>query len=255
MSVTVQLYDRARAALERSGLDADAQTKIALFVGAAKMVNATMLAPYVLQPAAGAAYPFIHEQYCRELEFASLLARVTRWSRNPLVYAQGASLVATLWTESWRILLAGAPLLEPRAAYATLALGHALLARVRLAPVLGKDVDELDPFVVAMRRIEQDGGRMIQTQIRLLKDERTPLETAERERIIEDEQALVDVAFARLLGWLDGHDPASGAAGPGDAGATRSSAEARAGDSQPDAAKAVAATTRRARHAASRTLQ
>ena len=196
------LYDAARASVAQTGLTADAQTKIALFLGAAKAVNAAMLAPTTLAPSTTVAYPFVHGQWCREIEFASLLARVTRWSANALLYVEGTTLVAPLWHEWWRIQLDGAALLEPRAVYAALALGHALLARVRLAPVLADDGGDLDPFGVAIRRIEQEGGRMIQTQIRLLKDAHVPLALDERERIVEDEQAIVDAAFARFLKWL-----------------------------------------------------
>jgi len=222
MSDTAKLYDAARAALARSGLDADAQTRIALFVGAAKTINAALLAPHVLAPSTTVAYPFIHGQWFREIESASLLARVTRWSLNPLVYAEGAALVAPIWREWSRIQASGAAFGDPAAAYAALALGHALLARVRLAPVLPADVGELDPFVVAIRRIEQEGGRMIQAQIRLLKDGNAA-ELAGREQIVEDEQTIVDEAFARFLQWLAGdRDEATTAQATG-AGATHAS--------------------------------
>ena len=44
MSTTLQLYDRARAAIAARGFDPEVQTRIALFVGAAKCVNAAILA-------------------------------------------------------------------------------------------------------------------------------------------------------------------------------------------------------------------
>jgi hypothetical protein len=198
MRVTQQLYDRARTALGAHGFDPDTETRIALFLGGAKCVNATMLAAAEIQPEITVAYPFIHGQYFRELELASLLARVTHWSTNPMVYAEGAMLVAPLWSEWWRIQAPVGQAFDARAAYAALALGHALLARVRLAPAID-GVDEMDPFVVAMRRIEQENGRMIQAQIRLLKDGASPLANVERERMIEAEQVVVDEAFGRFL--------------------------------------------------------
>jgi len=216
MSEGARLYDAARAALSRDGLTAEAQTKIALFLGAAKAINAAMLAPHELAPSTSVAYPFLHGQWFREIEFASLLARVTRWTPNPLVYFEGTTLVAPLWQEWCRIQLGGAGLFEPRSIYAALAFGHALLARVRLAPVLADDGEKLDPFVVAIRRIEQESSRMIQIQIRLLKDADVPLAVDERERIVEDEQAIVDEAFRRFLQWLAGAPrgaPTSNAAG------------------------------------------
>ena len=66
---------------------------------------------------------------------------------------------------------------------------------------------EMDPFVAALRRIEQESGRMIQAQIRLLKDADSPLPLDERERIIEAKQLEVDEAFRRFLAWLAGDAP------------------------------------------------
>ena len=146
------------------------QTRISLFLGAAKSVNAAILGAVELQPQITIAYPFVHGQYFREVEFAALLARVTRWSSNWATYAQGAKLATSLWTQWWQIQLPLGPALNPRAAYSALALGHALLARVRTAPLIPDNADEMDPFVAALRRIEQESGRMIQAQIRLLKD-------------------------------------------------------------------------------------
>jgi hypothetical protein len=202
MSLTLQLYDRARAAIAARGFDAETQTKISLFVGAAKNVNAAILGAIELQPQVTVAYPFVHGQYYRELEFASLLARVTRWSANPALYATGSLMVAPLWREWWRIQLPAGPMFDARAAYTALALGHALLAKVRLAPVIAEGVDELDAFVAAVRRIEQENGRMIQAQIRLLKDAPSPLSLEDRERIIEAEQDIIEETFCRFLEWL-----------------------------------------------------
>ena len=202
--MTPELYDRAREAIGARGFDAETQTRIALFVGAAKNVNAAILAAIELQAQVTVAYPFVHGQYFRELEFASLLARVTRWSPNPTLYVEGANLVAPLWQEWLRIQLPVGPALDARAAFTAFALGHALLARVRIAPMIPDGADELDPFVAAIRRIEQENGRMIQAQIRLLKDVPSPLGVDERERVVEAEQAIVDGAFGRFLRWLAG---------------------------------------------------
>ena len=210
MSLTLQLYDRARAAIAARGFDADTQTKIGLFVGAAKNVNAAILGAIELQPQVTVAYPFVHGQYYRELEFASLLARVTRWSASPALYATGSLMVAPLWREWWRIQLPAGALLDLRAGYTALALGHALLARVRLAPVIAEGTNELDPFVAALRRIEQENGRMIQAQIRLLKDAPSPLSVEDRERIIEAEQDVIEEAFCRFLEWLGEGSGATG---------------------------------------------
>jgi hypothetical protein len=202
MTLTQEHYDKARAAIAAQGFGADMQTRISLFLGAAKSVNAAILGAVELQPQVTIAFPFVHGQYFREVEFAALLARVTRWSANWAIYAQGARLTTPLWTHYWRMQLPLGPALDVRAAYSALALGHALLARVRTAPLLPDDTDELDPFVAALRRIEQESGRMIQAQIRLLKDGASRLPLDEREQIIQDKQEAVDEAFGCFLEWL-----------------------------------------------------
>jgi hypothetical protein len=207
--MSLQLYDQARTAIRKRGFDPDVQTKIALFVGAAKLVNATIMAAFEAQPQVTTAFPFVHGQYFREMEFATMLGRVTRWSPNPRLYVEGTELAGPLWREWWQLLAGSVPPWDVRVTYAGLALGHALLARVRLSPVLPDEVDELDPFVVAVRRIEQESGRMIQAQIRLLKDGVVPLSVEECEEIMEAKQAAIDAAFARFLRWLAGEKPES----------------------------------------------
>ena len=207
MKPTSQQYDAARAVIAERGFDTAVQTKISLFLGAAKAVNATILAAAELQPRITIAYPFVHGQYCREVEFALLLARVTRWSANWAIYAEGTRQTAPLWALWGQLQWPPGPAAGAQAAYAGLALGHALLARVRLAPVIPDNANELDPFVAALRRIEQESSRMIQTQIRLLKDGDSPLPLDQRERIIADRQAAVDETFGSFLAWLAGGPP------------------------------------------------
>lgn len=202
MKPTVQQYDKARAAIAARGFDARVQTQIALFLGAAKSIHAAILGAVELQPQVTTAYPFVHGQYFRETEFAALLARATRWSPDWTLYARGAQLTAPLWAQWWQIQQPPGPAFSPRAAFSAIALGHALLARVRLAPVIPDGADEMDPFVAALRRIEQENGRMLQTQIRLLKDGASPVPREEREQIVEDRQLAVDEAFGDFLEWL-----------------------------------------------------
>ena len=207
MSELQRLYDRARAVVAKRGFDADLQTRVALFLGATTAVNAAILAPAQFASTASTTLPFVHGQYVRELEFGALLARVTNWSANPMIYAEGAFLASSLWGEFAKLgPQAAAPGLG--GGFAALALGHALLGRVRLTPILPADVDEGDPFVIALRRIEQENGRMIQTQIRLLKDASQGIEAHERERIVDEQQAAVDAIFLRFLRWIAGESVA-----------------------------------------------
>ena len=209
MSELQRLYDRARAVVAARGFDADLQTRVALFLGATTAINAAILAPAQFAPKAATSLPFVHGQYVRELEFGALLARVTSWSANPVLYAEGAFLTSSLWGEFARLGPQAA--LPGAGGFADLALGHALLGRVRLTPILPDNVDELQPFVVALRRIEQENGRMIQTQIRLLKDASAGIAAEERERVVAQQQEAVDAIFRRFLRWIAGEGTAVGA--------------------------------------------
>jgi hypothetical protein len=91
---------------------------------------------------------------------------------------------------------------DPQSVYRGISLGHAQLARIRLNAVIPDDADPLDPFVVALRRIEQENGRMLQTQIRLLKNIGTEIPIEEREALVEQDQELVDGVFSQFLTWL-----------------------------------------------------
>jgi hypothetical protein len=134
-----------------------------------------------------------------------MLARVTCWSSDSTLYGKGAVRAAPLWDAWWRTQLSWAPAFDARATYAALALVHALLARIRLTPVIPDDAGDRDPFVVALRRIEQESGRMVQAQIRLLKLP-VPFGRTEAERV-ETQQVAVDAAFQRFLEWLANDRP------------------------------------------------
>ena len=131
-----------------------------------------------------------------------MLARVTRWVPQPVVFAQFSAIVAPIWndiaTPVGRAGLNGGE----RVGYAGLALGHALLSTIRLTPVLPTEVDDFLPFVVALRGIERDNARLQQTQLRLLKMTATELTLTEREEIIETKVGLIDGVFSDFLTWL-----------------------------------------------------
>ena len=197
--MNIEAFNRARAAIARTGFDADTQSRIALFVNAAKSINATFLGAIELGSGKSVAQEFIHAQYFRELELATLLFRVTSWSMKPAIYVEGQALAAPLWTALWPILGHPGSVGGERSRLRGLALGHALLARIRLSPLIPADADELSPFVAALRRVDQENGRQIQMQIRLLQDAPNSIDPAQCEAMVQEAQALVDAAFARLL--------------------------------------------------------
>jgi hypothetical protein len=91
---------------------------------------------------------------------------------------------------------------DPQAVYRGISLGHAQLARIRLAAIVPDNADPLAPFVVSLARIEQENGRMLQTQIQLLKNIGEEIPLAEREQLVEQDQELVDGVFSEFLAWL-----------------------------------------------------
>ncbi len=197
--MTPELFDAARTRLATAGFNAEMQTRISVFLGAAKSINAVLLGEAALQPITDVSQEFIHSQVFREVEAASLLARVTRWSMLWPVYAEAMRLSAPLWAELARCRGLAGPAMDQRAAFNGLALGHALLSRVRVTPIIPQRVDELDPYVAALRRIEADSGRLIQLQVRLLQHAAKSNVVDDAEAIVEHEQQYVDDAFSAFL--------------------------------------------------------
>jgi hypothetical protein len=134
----------------------------------------------------------------------TLLFRVTRWTPDPFVYLEAAQLAAPLYAECARVGFAGWPMSGEGQGLEAMALGHALLATVRLTPILPETDAAQTPFAVALLRIEQENGRLLQTQIRLLKDGFGKTSPQDRETAIARKAKLVEAAFARFLTSLAG---------------------------------------------------
>lgn len=210
----LEQYDRIRARIAGEGLTAELETRIALLVCASKAVNlpflslaASLSAPPAWQgslpasgaPAAAIAWQALNTQLFRESEALTLLFRVTRWAPNLLIYTQCAHLVAPLYAECARVGFTSWPQEGDAIGIEALALGHALLATVRLTPILPETKTGQSPFAVALVRIEQENGRLLQTQIRLLKDGFAKVPVEEREATIARKTALVEGVFTQFL--------------------------------------------------------
>lgn len=214
----LEQYDRIRARIEREGWTPEIETRIALFVCAAKAVNLPFLAlagaampPAFAWPGLGGGsaeagpggivWQYLNSQIFRESEALALLCRIVRWSPDPRVYMASSGLIAPLSTEAARVGFAGFPRDGQTLGLEALAFGHALLARVRLTPIIPAARAQ-DPFAVALTRIEQENGRLLQTQIRLLKDGYGDTPLAEREAVIAAKVTIVEGAFDRFLDSL-----------------------------------------------------
>jgi hypothetical protein len=107
----------------------------------------------------------LNAQLYREAETVSLLMRATSWSPDPELL-----LLLPLWEAVWL------PTVPPEIGDASLAftidtaaLGHAVHAAIRPAILLPDTALAEDPFVMALRRIEFESGRVMQAQILFLK--------------------------------------------------------------------------------------
>lgn len=195
-------YDRIRDRIAKTGFTPELQTRITLFLCASKAVNIPFLTLAGLAPAGNLVWQSLNSQLFRESEAMTLLARSTQWSLDPLVYYQSAQLAQPLYAEAARSGFRGLPSGAEGASLDALAFGHALLATVRMTPVIPSGEMALTPYPVALARIEQENGRLLQTQIRLLKDGYASVPIAEREAIIGEKITLVDSAFSAFLASL-----------------------------------------------------
>ena len=198
----LERYDQARAHIARVGFTPDIQSKIALLLSAAKSGNLMFHAQLQWMPNLGLAQQFIISQSAREMEALALLRSMVQWSPDPRLLIESIPIVAPLTTAWGQILMPPGPLFLPRAAYRGISLGHAQLAGIRLSPIIPENADPLAPFVVALQRMEQEDGRMLQTQIRLLKNLGTEIPVNEREDFVEQDQELVSGVFDQFLIWL-----------------------------------------------------
>lgn len=190
--------------------DAEDQTRIALYLQAVKGLNVSVLAKLEWQPVDWLPYRFLHGQYYRELELTTLLGRATQWSSQSLIYMEAATLSMDLWTRTEAArYLPGFFEVDERF-YSYLALSHAFMSVIRFTPLMPPAVDmESEPFLSALKAIEDENGRQIQTQIRMLKELDAGLSRQQREQLVEAQRERVEACFAQLLGTL-GHPPGKG---------------------------------------------
>jgi hypothetical protein len=197
-------YDRIRAVVAERGFTPEIESRIALFMCACKAVNLPYLTLAGIATAATMAWQALNTQLFRESEAMTLLFRVTRWAPDPFVYLEAAQLAAPLYAECARVGFAGWPMSGEGPGLEAMALGHALLATARLTPILPETDAAQTPFAVALLRIEQENGRLLQTQIRLLKDGFGKTSPQDRETAIARKAKLVEAAFTRFLTSLAG---------------------------------------------------
>jgi hypothetical protein len=141
------------------------QTRIAAFLISAHGALARQLA-FTLPGQMNAGWQTeINAQFYREAEIVSLLLRATSWVFDPEVLMLSAS-----WEAAWlpQVPNGLSDLILARTIDVA-SLGHAVHATIRPAALLPDKVLAEDPFVMALRRIEFENGRIMQAQIVFLK--------------------------------------------------------------------------------------
>jgi hypothetical protein len=141
------------------------QTRVAALLISAHGALARQLAFALPQQMKSGWQTELNAQFYRESEIVSLLLRATTWIADPELLMLAAS-----WELAW--LPKPVPGPSDRLLASTIdtaALGHALHGAIRPAALLPDKADAQDPFVMALRRIEFESGRLIQAQIVFLK--------------------------------------------------------------------------------------
>ena len=107
----------------------------------------------------------LNAQFYRETEIISLLLRATSWVPDLALGYMAAS-----WETAWFPTPIDGITDRPLAVAAGLAtLAHAVHASIRPAALLPVKANANDPFVMALRRVEFESGRLLQPQILFLK--------------------------------------------------------------------------------------
>ena len=174
------------------------QTRVAAFLMSAHGAQARQLAAVL---PGGVHYPWqmeLHAQYCREVEILSLLTRATTWVFDPQLL-----FLVWQWETAWlpRPMKGAADhfhgLLVDMAA-----LGHAIHAGIRPAALLPDGASKMDPFVLAMRKIEFESGRLLQAQILFLKGPELADVRDEVADAVEQRHRQVRELWTAMLGGL-----------------------------------------------------
>ncbi len=183
----------------KNDLGSEQETRISLFIQAIKTTNASILAKIEFQPFDWEPYKSLHKQYFKEVELSTLLNKATNWSTNPFVYMEATQLNLKMWKMAEINQYMQRAFSVDEVFYSYLALSHAFMAEVRILPVLPHTLALNTPFLSAIQEIEEENGRQIQAQIRMLKAIDLPLSAKEKENIISKQQAVVQSCFCDLL--------------------------------------------------------
>ena len=141
------------------------QTRVAAFLISAHGALARQFAFALPMKLESAWQTELNAQFYRETEIVSLLLRATTW-----VPELALGYMAASWETAWFPTPIDGIADRPLATATGLAtLAHAVHASIRPAALLPVQANANDPFVMALRRIEFESGRLLQAQILFLK--------------------------------------------------------------------------------------
>jgi hypothetical protein len=141
------------------------QTRVAAFLVSCHGAMARQLAFAVALQMKAAWQTELNSQLYRESEIVSLLLRATSWTPDPELL-----FLLPSWEAAW--LPRPTEGITDRAQAFVIdiaALGHALHAVIRPAALLPESAPSLDPFGLALQKIEFESSRLMQAQIMFLK--------------------------------------------------------------------------------------
>lgn len=143
------------------------QTRVAAFLVSAHGALARRFAFALPVKLESAWQTELNAQFYNESEIVSLLMRATSWAPDfALAY------MAAAWEAAWfPAPVEGIPDHSLALAVDLATLAHAVHAGIRPAALLPTEANADDPFVMALRRIEFESGRLLQAQILFLKGE------------------------------------------------------------------------------------
>lgn len=173
------------------------QTRVASFLISAHGALARQLAFALPRQMKAGWQTELNAQFYRESEIVSLLLRATSWVVDPELLMLAAS-----WETAWL----PRPVSSPGDSILGLtidmaAFGHAVHGAIRPAALLPDNAPADDPFVMALRRIEFESGRMIQAQILFLKgQDLLPYRDAVNAAVDERHRQVRDLWDAMLRG-------------------------------------------------------
>lgn len=141
------------------------QTRVAAFLISAHGALARQLAFILPARMKAGWHTELNAQFYRESEIVSLMLRATSWVPDPELL-----MLSACWETAWLPRpLTGLSNGMLALTVDVAALGHAVHAAIRPAALLPNQAPAEDPFVMGLRRIEFENGRIMQAQIVFLK--------------------------------------------------------------------------------------